>query len=622
MSEAGTVANRPAAAERQELEEVVVRFAGDSGDGVQLTGGQFTLASALAGNDLATFPDFPAEIRAPAGTTYGVSAYQIHFGARRIRTSGDAPDVLVAFNPAALAVNLGLLRRGGVLIVDADTFTPRNLQKAGWESNPLEDGSLDGLRVIKTPMSSQTLEAVEPFDLSQKEGLRCKNFWALGFVYWLFGRDRGRTVEWLRRKFREAPHLAEANIAALNAGHAYAETAELGLPAFSVPPAPIDPGLYRTVTGSEAMAFGLLAASQLAGLPLFFASYPITPASPILHALARMKEFGVTTFQAEDEIAACCAAIGASFAGAIGVTSSSGPGIALKQEAVGLAVSAELPLVVIDTQRGGPSTGLPTKAEQSDLFQAIWGRNADSPVVVLAPRSPADCFSLAIEAVRIATRYMTPVFVLSDAYIANASEPWRIPDVRALPRQPVTFRTDPEGFHPMLRDPRTLARAWAVPGTPGLEHRIGGLEKDYATGNISYDPANHQRMSETRRAKVLGVAREIPPQGSEQGESSGRLAIVGWGSTYGAIASAVARLREEGHSVCHIHLRHLWPLPPDLGVLLHGFERVLVPELNMGQLVTLLRAEYVLPAEGISKVAGQPFEVREIVEAARLRLEA
>ena len=606
---------------RLERDALVVRFAGDSGDGIQLTGGQFALATALAGNDLATFPDFPAEIRAPVGTTFGVSAYQIQFGSIAIGTPGDAPDALVALNPAALKVNRGLLRPGGLLVVDSDSFTPRNLQKAGYAANPLTDGSLEGLRLMAVPMSRQTLEAVKPLGLGQKDGLRCKNFWALGLVYWLFGRDRAGTADWLKRKFRDQPELARANIAALDAGHAFGETTELGFEGYTVPPADIPPGLYRTVTGSEALAWGLAAAARLAGRDLVFASYPITPASPVLHQLARLNGAGVRTFQAEDEIAAACAAIGASYAGAIGVTSSSGPGIALKMEAIGLAVAAELPLVVIDTQRAGPSTGLPTKTEQSDLLQAVWGRNADSPVVVLAARSPADCFDLAILAVRLATRFMTPVFLLSDGFIANASEPWLIPDLDQLAPIEIRHRADPQGFHPMKRDPDTLARVWAIPGTPGLEHRIGGIEKDYDTGHISYEPANHQRMTDTRLAKVARVAGDLPEQGLDQGAPGDALAIVGWGSTHGAIAAAVSQLRDEGHRVAHLHLRHIWPPPRNLAPLLRSFGRVLVPEMNAGQLATLLRAETLVPAESLAKVTGQPFTIAEITAAARARLE-
>ena len=619
----GTAALQPVAGERQRLESAVVRFAGDSGDGMQLTGGQFTLATALAGNDLATFPDFPAEIRAPAGTTFGVSAFQINFGARVIKTSGDQLDVLVAMNPAALKVNLGDLRPGGTVFLDSGAFSAKSLAKAGYEADPRQDGSLDGVRVFEVDMSRWTQEAVKHLGLSRKEALRCKNMWALGFIYWVFDRDRSVTAAWLTEKFRNRTELAEANVSALNAGHAFAETAELGpdFVAFSVDPADIAPGLYRNVTGQEAMAWGLVAGALSAELQLTFCSYPITPASGLLHVLAGLKQFGVVTFQAEDEIAAVCAAIGASYAGALGVTSSSGPGISLKTEAVGLAVATELPLVVINSQRAGPSTGMPTKTEQSDLFQAIYGRNADTPLVVLAARSPSDCFHVAIEAVRLATKYMTPVYVLSDGYLANASEPWLIPNVSELPRFPVRFRREAEEFQPFSRDPDTLARPWAVPGTPGLEHRIGGLERQDLTGNISYDPANHQRMTDLRVEKIAGVAADVPPQTVEMGPESGKLAVVGWGSTYGPISRAVGNLLDEGIEVAHIHLRHLWPLPRNLEALLSGYDHVLVPEMNKGQLVKVLRSELSISPEGLGKVTGKPFTISELEEAVRLRLE-
>jgi len=609
---------------RETLESVVVRIAGDSGDGIQLTGSRFAQTTAFAGNDLATFPDFPAEIRAPVGTTFGVSAFQINFGAREILTSGDAPDVLVALNPAALKVNLSDLKPGGILVLNSSAFTERNYAKAGYERDPLKDGSLHGYRLIEIDISKLTLEAVKGIALSQKEALRCKNMWALGLLFWMYGRDRTPSVEWLRKRFQKAPALAEANIAALNAGHAFGETAELpvALPAFTVPPARLEPGLYRTVTGTEATAWGLLAGSQLAGLPLVFCSYPITPASAILHALATLKNWGVVTFQAEDEIAAICAAIGASYAGALGVTSSSGPGVALKTEALGLAIAVELPLVLVNSQRAGPSTGMPTKTEQSDLYQALYGRNADSPLVVLAARSPSDCFEVAIEAVRLATKYMTPVILLSDGYIANAAEPWRIPELSAYRPFPIHFRTDREGFHPFLRDPATLARPWVKPGTPGMEHRLGGLERDYDSGHVSYDPENHQRMTAARAAKIDGIAKDIPLQTVDSGESTGRLAVLGWGSTYGPISRAIENLQRAGHAISHIHLRHIWPLPSNLGELLEGFAEVLIPELNTGQLLTVIRSRYLVPAEGLSKVTGRPFKIAEIEAAARARLES
>ena len=607
---------------RHELESAVVRFAGDSGDGMQLTGGQFTQATALAGNDLATFPDFPAEIRAPVGTTFGVSAFQINFGSRAIRTSGDDFDCLVAMNPAALKVELKGLRKGGLLIVDTGAFNDRNLKKAGFDVNPLEDNSLDGYQLVKIDISSLTMEAVKESGLSKKDALRCKNMWTLGYVYWLFGRDRQPTIDGLRAKFASKPDIAEANIAALNAGHALGETSEVDFPGYHVPPADIQPGLYRTVTGAEALAYGLAVGTHLADVPMFFGSYPITPASSLLHTLARLKQFNVTTFQAEDEIAAACSAIGASYTGSLGVTSSSGPGVALKTEAIGLAIGVELPLVLVNVQRAGPSTGMPTKTEQSDLFQSVFGRNADSPVVVLAARSPVDCFEVAMEAVRIATQFMTPVYLLSDGYIANASEPWLIPDVDSYERFPVSFRTDPEGFHPFLRNPETLARVWAKPGTPGLEHRIGGIEKDYNSGHISYAPENHQVMTDTRAQKIANVAKTIPDQAVEIGNERGSLAVVGWGSTYGPINRAVSNMRDAGLDASHIHLRHIWPLPANLGELLAGYDKVLVPEMNNGQLVKLLRAEYLVPAKGLNKVAGQPFKIAEVEAAIRAELES
>lgn len=609
---------------RREVESVVVRFAGDSGDGIQLTGSQFTMSTALVGNDLATFPDFPAEIRAPVGTTFGVSAFQINFGARRIMTPGDEPDLLIALNPAALKVNLDAVKAGGTIVIDTGTCTPRNLRKAGFPGNPLEDGTLAPFKVTGIDISRHTEEALGPFGLSQKEMLRSKNMWALGLVYWMYGRERQPTTDWLTRKFAKRPEIAAANIAALNAGHAFGETAEMGggIGGFTVRPAALEPGVYRTVSGSEALAWGLVAGAQMAGLKMVFSSYPITPASSILHALASLREFGVTTFQAEDEIAAVCSAIGASYAGALGVTSSSGPGIALKTEAIGLAIGTELPLVVVDSQRAGPSTGMPTKTEQSDLHQAVFGRNGDSPVAVLAARAPADCFEVAIEAVRLATRYMTPVILLTDGFVANAAEPWRIPDVDALPRFPVSFATETEGFRPTRRDPATQAREWVRPGTPGMEHRIGGLERDFETGNISYDPANHQKMTDLRIGKIAGIANDIPPQAVALGNQRGRLAVVGWGSTYGPIHRAVGNLREAGLDVSHIHLRYIWPLPANLGDLLAGFEQILVPEMNAGQLVTLLRSQYLLAAEGLNKVTGQPFKIAEIEAAVRARLES
>ena len=608
---------------RQELGSAVVRFAGDSGDGIQFIGSQFTQSTAMSGNDLATFPDFPAEIRAPAGTTFGVSAFQINFGADVIKTSGDDCDMIVALNPAALKVELPELKKGGFIIADTATFTERNLHKAHFDSNPLEDGTLDAYQVIEFDISKLTMEAVKDFGLNKKGALRCKNMWALGFVYWIYNRDRQPTIDWLKEKFANKADVAGANIAALNAGHALGETAEMphDILGFSIGKANIQPGEYRTVTGAEALTWGLVTGAKLVDLKLTFCSYPITPASSILHYLSNLMEYDVVTFQAEDEIAAICSAIGASYAGSLGVTSSSGPGIALKGEAMGLAINTELPLVIINSQRAGPSTGMPTKTEQSDLFQAVFGRNADSPLVVLATRSPSDCFDVAIEAVRLATRYMTPVIVLTDGYISNAAEPWLIPDVEDYEQTPVKFRTKPEGFKPFLRDEVTLARPWAIPGTPGLEHRIGGLEKDSETGHISYDAENHQRMTNVRAAKINGIANDLPAQKVEDGAEEGQLAVVGWGSTYGPINRAVSTLREEGLDVSHIHLRHIWPLPKNLGQLLGGFKKILVPEMNNGQLVTLLRSQYLVNAQGLNKVSGQPFKIAEIETAIRERLE-
>ena len=601
-------------------EAVVVRFAGDSGDGMQLTGGQFTLSTALAGNDLATFPDFPAEIRAPQGTTFGVSAFQINFGSCAIDTAGDQPDVLIAMNPAALKVNADALRDGGLIIADEGEFTARNLAKAGYERSPLEDGSLNRWQVVHFNISQLTLDAVKPFGLGNKEALRCKNMWTLGLALWMFDRDRQPIVDWLKAKFAKAPELAEANIAALNAGHAYGETVEMGAPfkQHHIAPAPAEPGLYRTVTGAEALALGLVAGCQLAHLQMFFGSYPITPASPLLHHLARLKEFGITTFQAEDEIAAICAAIGASYAGQLGITSSSGPGIALKTEGIGLAVMTELPLVVINSQRGGPSTGLPTKTEQSDLYQAVYGRNADSPVPVIAARSPADAFDCAIEACRIATRYMTPVMLLTDGYIANAAEPWRVPEMKGYEPFPVTFfeslPDEGESVMPYARN-EDLARPWIRPGTKGLEHRIGGIEKAPGTGNIDYSPTAHQEMTNTRVGKVMGVANSIPDQEICLGREGAELAVVGWGSTFGPIHQAVRRAIARGVDVAHIHVRHIWPMPNNMSELLKGFRHILVPEMNMGQFKTVLRDQFLVDARPLTKVSGHPFGIAEIEAA-------
>lgn len=595
---------------------VVVRFAGDSGDGMQLTGGQFTLSSALAGNDFATFPDFPAEIRAPQGTLFGVSAFQINFGSSAIDTAGDAPDVLVAMNPAALKTNVPSLKPGGLIIADEGEFNARNLAKAKYEVNPLDDGSLAKWQLLKLNISQLTLEAVKPFGLGNKEALRCKNMWTLGLALWMFDRERAPLIDWLEKKFAKLPDIAAANVAALNAGHAYGETAELAGPLrqHHVDPASVAPGLYRTLTGAEGVALGLVAGAQLAKLPMFFGGYPITPASAILHHLSRLKEYDVTTFQAEDEIAAICAAIGASYGGSLGVTSSSGPGIALKGEAMGLAIMTELPLIIVNSQRGGPSTGLPTKTEQSDLYQAVYGRNGDAPLPVIAARSPGDAFECAIEAVRIAVQYMTPVMLLTDGYIANAAEPWAVPDLTTYEAFPVEFLTEvPEGgFKPYSRDEK-LKRPWVKPGTPGLLHRIGGIEKEIDTGHINYEASNHQAMTDIRKDKIDGI--KVPDQIVELGAEGGKLAIVGWGSTFGPILQAVRRKRAEGLDVSHIHIRHIWPLPANLGALLKSFDKVIVPEMNTGQLKTVLRDQYLVDAKPVNKVSGQPFTIAEIEAA-------
>lgn len=596
---------------------IVVRFAGDSGDGMQLTGGQFTLSTALAGNDLATFPDFPAEIRAPQGTLFGVSAFQINFGAREIDTAGDEPDVLVAMNPAALKVNLPSLKQGGLVIIDTGEFTKRNLDKAKYDVSPLEDDTLAKFDTLQLDISDMTLEAVKPFGLGKKEALRCKNMWTLGLALWMFDREREPLQNWLREKFAKKPEIADANIAALDAGHAYGETAELAGPLQQVhlDPVPTAPGLYRTVTGAEAVSLGLVAGAQLLRLPMFFGGYPITPASAILHHLAKLKEFNVTTFQAEDEIAAICAAIGASYAGSLGVTSSSGPGIALKGEAMGLGIMTELPLVIVNSQRGGPSTGLPTKTEQSDLYQAVYGRNGDAPLPVVSACSPGDAFECAIEACRIAVHYMTPVILLTDGYIANASEPWQVPDPEnfdSFPAQFLTEKNDGDNLLPYKRNDLG-ARPWIKPGTPGLMHRIGGIEKAQDTGHIDYSPDNHQAMTDARKGKIGNIA--IPDQEVSVGETSGKLAMVGWGSTYGPIHQAVTRARRKGQDVSHIHVRHIWPMPANLGELLHGFDKVIVPEMNTGQFKTVLRDQFLVDAQPLTKTSGQPFTIAELEHA-------
>jgi 2-oxoglutarate ferredoxin oxidoreductase subunit alpha len=600
---------------RKELERAVIRFAGDSGDGMQLTGEQFTTESAWAGNDIATLPNFPAEIRAPAGTLFGVSSFQLQFGSQRVYTPGDRLDCLVAMNPAALKVHLTDLKPGGLLIVNTAAFEKRNLDKAGYAANPLDDAALgERYRLHKIDMSSLTHEALKDLALNTKEKDRCKNFFALGLVSWIYTRPLEPTLEWITKRFTKNTVLADANVRVLKAGHAFGETAEFFAEHYTVEAAEMSPGLYRAMTGNRALAWGLCAAAERSTLPIVYGAYPITPASSILEELAMHKRFRVRTIQAEDEIAAITAAIGASFGGAVGVTGSSGPGIALKGEGIGLAVTAELPLVIFDIQRGGPSTGLPTKTEQADLMQAMYGRNSESPIVVLAPATPGDCFYVAYEAVRIAVKYMVPVMVLSDGFLANGSEPWLIPDVTTLPPIDVEFRTEKEGFFPYLRDPATLSRPWVRPGTPGLEHRIGGIEKQDVTGNISYDPENHDHMVHMRAEKVRRVAQEIPPT-SINGPATGDLLVVGWGGTYGAITAAVERAQTDGKSVASIHLRYLNPLPPDLGHIMREYRKVLVPEINLGQLVRVLRAEYLVDAVGFNRVRGLPLQSDEIYEA-------
>lgn len=597
----------------QELESAIVRFAGDSGDGIQLTGSRFTITTAFEGNDLSTLPDFPAEIRAPVGTLAGVSAFQINFSHHKIMTPGDQPDVLVAFNPAALKANIQDLKPGGTVIVNSATFEKRNLQKADYESNPLEDGSLDEYKVIPVDISRMVKVALEDMGLSVTAMDRSKNFFALGLMYWMYNRSLEPTLKWIEEKFAGKSDVIEANSRTLRVGYHYGETAEIFPTSYQIREAVFEPGTYRNITGNQALATGLITACQLSGLSLFYGSYPITPASDILHELARHKNFGVLTFQAEDEIAAVGSAIGAAFSGALGVTGTSGPGMTLKAEAIGLAIMVELPLVAINVQRGGPSTGLPTKTEQADLFQALYGRNSEAPVAIVAPASPVDCFDMAMEAVRLATTYMTPVILLTDGYIANGAEPWRIPTLDELPEIPVAFRTDPEGFRPYDRDPETLARPWVRPGTPGLIHRIGGLEKEEGTGNVSYDPANHENMVRLRAEKIAGIAKTLPPV-EVAGPEEGKLLVVGWGSTYGAIATAVEALQARGASVARIHLRYISPFQSNLGEVLSRYEKVLVPELNLGQLVRLLRAEFLVDAVGFNKIQGKPFQVAEILD--------
>ena len=605
----------------ERLSRVVVRFAGDSGDGMQITGDRFTATAAAIGNDLSTLPDFPAEIRAPAGTLPGVSAFQIHFSSEDISTPGDEPDVLVAMNPAALKVNIRDLKTNGWLIVNADSFGPKDLEKAGYETNPLEDHSLDAYRILPVEIEKLTKEALKETKLTAKEKERCKNFFALGLMYYLYNRPLDNTVTWLGRKFKDKPEFIEANTLALKAGYTFGEATEIFQVTYEVPPAQLPPGKYRNINGNSALSLGFVAAAQQAGLQLFLGSYPITPASDVLHELSGYKNFNVFTFQAEDEIAAAGAALGASFAGALGICTTSGPGLALKSETIGLAVMAELPLVVVDIQRAGPSTGMPTKTEQADLLQAMFGRHGESPVVVLAACTPADCFWMAFEAARLAITHMVPVILLSDGYLANGSDPWLLPKVADLPRIVPGFRTDPQGFEPYMRDPATLARPWVRPGTPGMQHRIGGLEKWDGSGDVSYDPENHEHMVGVRAEKVARIANDIALL-EVQGPQSGELLVLGWGSTYGAITSAVADLAAEGIVVSRAHLRHLNPLPKNLGEILRRFRRLLVPELNSGQLALLLRGRFLVDAISYSKVQGQPFKRREIMERIRKVLES
>ncbi|MBI5210439.1 MAG: 2-oxoacid:acceptor oxidoreductase subunit alpha [Elusimicrobia bacterium] len=593
----------------RELDQVTIRLAGDSGEGIQLTGAQFTATTALAENDLSTFPDFPSEIRAPAGTPEGVSGFQIHFGSRHVFTPGDEPDVLVAFNPAALKANIRDLRQGGLLVVNTDAFTPANLKKAGYEADPLEDGSLSAYRAVLVEFAGLTAQAVAGADLPSAEAARCKNFFALGMMYWLYDRPLGHTRGWIERRFADAPEVLRANLRSLEAGESFADTTELFGCHYAVRKAPAEPGLYRNVTGNEAAALGLVAASVLSDRALWYGAYPITPASDILHELARHKSFGVRTFQAEDEIAAIGSALGAAYAGMLGATGTSGPGLSLKTELLGLAVMAELPLVVIDVQRAGPSTGMPTKTSQADLLQAVAGRHGECPLPVLAAATPADCFDTTLEAFRIAVKYMTPVVVLLDGYLANGLEPWRVPDIGSLPRIEPVAPPAPADFKPYGRDPKTLARPWVAPGLEGYCHRIGGLEKSDGAGDISQDPENHAAMVRLRAAKVAGVRREIPPV-KVTGPSRGKVLVACWGSTYGAVAAALEDLPRD--AVAMAHVRHLNPLPPNLGEILGRYDRVLVPELNLGQFGRLLRAEYLVPVVGLHKTTGQPFKVREI----------
>ncbi len=609
--------------ETEVLDQVIVRFAGDSGDGMQLTGDRFTTSSALLGNDLSTFPDFPAEIRAPAGTLNGVSAFQVHISDHDILTPGDSPNVLVAMNPAALKANIDLMAKGTVLLVNSDAFEERNLAKAGYESNPLTDGSLSAYTVYEVPMTSITQEVCKEAGVKPRDAERSKNFFALGLVSWLYTRPVEATVEWITERFAAKPQVAEANTRAFRAGYDFGETAELFESNYEIRPATFEKGEYVQVTGNQALAWGLITATRLAGVPLFLGSYPITPASDILHELSRRKEFGIRTFQAEDEIAGIGAALGASFGGALGVTTTSGPGLDLKSETIGLAINLELPLVIVDVQRGGPSTGLPTKTEQADLLHAMYGRHGEAPLPILAPQTPSDCFAVAIEAVRLAVKYRTPVIVLSDGYLANGAEPWRLPDLDSFEAIEPGFATEPnhvdddgtETFWPYVRDPETLARPWAPPGLPGLEHRIGGLEKADGSGNVSYEGVNHERMVHLRRDKIAGIAADIPPVEVNDETGDAQLLLVSWGSTYAAVAAGVKRVRARGMKAAHVHLRHLHPLPSNLGEVLHRYTQVLVPEVNLGQLSRILRAEYLVDAQTMSKMQGVPFRVGEIEAA-------
>ncbi len=614
MSPDSATASSPVARKKEVLESVVIRFAGDSGDGVQQAGMQFTNTTATLGNDLSTFPDFPAEIRAPAGTLPGVSGYQIQFSSADIHTPGDQPDVLVAFNPAALMVNIKDMPSNSVVIVNTDSFGEVDLKKAQCKTNPLEDGTLGAYQTYRVPITQLTLKSLEPVDVSHKDKERCKNFFALGILYYLYSRPMETTLNWFKDKYgKKDPKIVEANSLALKAGYAYGEATELFRSQYSVPPAKYAPGTYRNISGNEAVAYGLIAGAKLAGRPLFYGSYPITPASTILEELSRHKNFGVVTFQAEDEIAAVTSAIGASYGGAIGVTGTSGPGVALKSEAINLAVMTEMPLIIVDIQRGGPSTGLPTKTEQADLLQAMFGRNSESPVCVLAPATPADCFDIAVQAVRYAVKYMCPVFLLSDGYLANGAEPWKLPKIEELAKIEVKFHTDPATFQPYLRNEVTLARPWAIPGTPGLEHRIGGIEKSHIQGHVNYDPENHDFMCRIRAAKIGRIAQEVP-EAVVEGPADAPILMVGWGSTYGSIRAAREEATNRGLKVGHVHLRHLNPFPLNLGKLLAGRKRVLVPELNLGQLLFMLRSKFLVDARGVNKVQGKPFKVSELVD--------